>query len=248
MVRILLFSILISVSQLALQGVTMAEEDMSLPMVAEWVIPAKAGFQKEFMDALKAHVVWRRDNKDPWTWNLYTQQTGRTDAGVLARSSGHTYVDISTYSESEFGQKAARHWEETVAPYTDVSTRYLRFQTPMSYWPDETYDYLLILQVDAKPDGDATLLKAAKVLDDIVREAELKTAGGLEYTWSGGGPSYQYVEGYKDWASTSPGSPLATETNELIVEKLGEDKANATYMAAQILHNSSMKIYKRLAW
>jgi hypothetical protein len=248
MTRILLSSILIAVSPLALQSVVMAEEDKSQPMVEEWVISANVGAETEFMNALKTHVAWRRENKDPWNWNLYTPQTGEMNTRVLIRSTGHEYASIASYGESEFSQKAARHWNETVAPYADVATRYLRFQTPVSYWPDDTYDYLLVLQVDAKPDTNATLLKAAMLLHGIVREAELEAVGGLEYTWAGGGPAFQYVEGYSDWASTSPGSPLATRMNDLVVEKLGEEKANATYEAAQILHNPSLQIYKRLDW
>lgn len=248
MIRISLLNILIAVSPLVLPGVAMAEEDKSQPMVEEWVVSAKVGSETEFMDALRSHVDWRRENKDPWNWNLYTPQTGKMDTRVLIRSTGHEYVNIASYGESEFSQKAARHWDETVAPYAGVSTRHLRFQTPVSYWPDETYDYLLILQVDAKPDANATLLKAAMELDDIVRGADLEAVGGLEYTWAGGGPAFQYVEGHKDWASTSPGSPLAVKISNLVIEKLGEERANATYEAAQILHNPSMQIYKRLDW
>jgi hypothetical protein len=246
MIRILLLSICIAVSPLVLPGVAIAEEDQSFPMVEEWVISAKAGSEDEFMDALKAHATWRRDNGDPWTWNIYTPQTGRMDTGVLIRSTDHSYSDIATYGASEFNQKAVRHWDETVAPYTGVATRYLRFQTPVRYWPDENYDYLLISQIDSKPDSSASLIKAAAVLHDIVREAGLESVGGLEYTWAGGGPAYQYVDAYKDWESTSPGSPLATEMNKLIVEKLGEEKANTTYEAAHIYHTSEMRIYKRL--
>lgn len=250
MIRLLLLSILVAVAPLALQSVAMAEEDNSQPMVEEWVVSAKVGSETEFMDALKTHVEWRRENKDPWSWNLYTPQTGKMNTRVLIRSTAHEYLSIASYGESEFNQKAARHWNETVASYAGVSTRRLRFQTPVSYWPDETYDYLLILQVDAKPDASATLLEAAKELHDIARESELEGAGvgGLEYTWAGGGPAYQYVEGHKDWASTSPGSPLAFELSKLVIEKLGEDKADETYEAAQIWHNPSMQIYRRLDW
>lgn len=229
------------------QSPAAAEEDSALLVTEEWSIPAKVGFSSEFMAALREHAIWRRDNGDPWTWEFYTSQAGREDAGVLLRSTNHKYADAA-YVHSEFNKKAGKHWEETVAPYAGVGTRHLRFQTPVRYWPDGTYDYLLVSQVDVESDSAATLMKAAATLTDIVREAGLEVVYGLEYTWAGGGPAYQYVEGYKDWASTSPGSPLATKQHKVIVEKLGEEEANATYEAAQMLHTPKMKIYKRLDW
>lgn len=232
---------------LALQSPSSAEEDTAFLVTEEWSIPAKPGYTSEFMNALRAHAVWRHDNGDPWVWEFYSSQTGREDAGVLMRSIDHKYADVA-YVHSEFNQKAGKHWEETVAPYAGVGTRYLRFQTNARYWPEGTYDYLLISQVDAEPDSASTLVKAAAILTGIVREAGLDVAFGLEYTWAGGGRAYQYVDGYKDWASTSPGSPLAAEQNRLIMEKLGEEEANATYEAAHYRHTSEMKIYKRLDW
>jgi len=106
----------------------------------------------------------------------------------------------------------------------------------------------LISPLDVEQDLREDLVKAAVVLNDIVREAGLESAGGLEYTWSCGRPAFQYVEGRKDWASTSPGSPLADEMYAVILEKLGEEKTKATYEAAHAYHNSNMKIYKRLEW
>lgn len=232
---------------LAPQSPVAAEEDMALLVTEEWSIPAKVGYSSEFMDALREHAIWRRDNEDPWTWKFYSSQAGKEDAGVLMRSSDHEYADVA-YVHSEFNKKAGKHWEETVAPYAGVGTRYIRFQTPVRNWPEGSYDYLLISQIDVESDSATNLVKSAKILYDIVREAGLETVYGLEYTWAGGGPSYQYVEGYKDWASTSPGSPLAAEQNKVIVEKLGEEKANATYEAAKMFHTSKMKIYKRLDW
>ena len=75
MFRNIWLTVSIVASMLALQGLAVAEEDDALPIVEEWSISAKVGSESAFMDALKAHVIWRRDNDDPWTWNLYTPQT-----------------------------------------------------------------------------------------------------------------------------------------------------------------------------
>ena len=248
MFRTVWLPISIVFSVLVLQSLAVAEEDKAFPIVEEWSIPAKAGYTTEFMIALKEHAIWRRDNGDPWHWEYYSSQTGREDAGVLVRSADHEYGDLDTYTDSEFSAKAAKHWDEVVAPYAGVGTRYLRFQTPATYWPDENYTYLLIMPVEAERNSLKDLTEAAIVLNGIIREAGIESAGGLEYTWSGGGHAFQYVEGKKDWASTSPGSPLAVETHAAIVEKLGEEETEATYEAAHAYHNSNMRIYKRLEW
>lgn len=244
------FSVALGVCLLALHGSAVAEEDNTFPVVEEWIISAKAGSESEFMAALKTHVIWRREHHDPWAWDLYTPQTGRFDTRVLIRSGGHKYQEIGTYAESEFNQMAGQHWDKTVAPYSGVATRYLRFQTDAGYWPDGKYDYLLIWQVDRNPDaeGRRSMYTATKTLYDILREAGVEAVHGLEYTWAGGGPSFQHVEGYQDWASTSPASSLTTKSDNAIVAKLGREKADEMYQAAGLVSTASMTIYRRLDW
>lgn len=244
------FAVAIGVCLLALNGPALAEEDSSFPVVEEWIISAKAGSESEFMAALKAHVIWRRENHDPWTWDLYGPETGRMDAGILIRSTGHKYSELGAYAESDFNQMAGRHWDETVAPYSGVATRYLRFQTDAGNWPDGKYDYLLIWHVDIDRSGGdrGAVYKATKELYDILREAGVEAVHGLEFTWAGGGAPFQHIDGYKDWASTSPGASLAKESDSAIAKKLGREKADEMYQAAGLFAPPSMKIYRRLAW
>ena len=113
------------------QSPVAAEEDMALLVTEEWSIPAKVGYSSEFMDALREHAIWRRDNGDPWTWKFYSSQAGKEDAGVLMRSSDHEYADVA-YVHSEFNKKAGKHWEETVAPYAGVGTSTLGSKLPFA--------------------------------------------------------------------------------------------------------------------
>ena len=117
-----------------------------------WSITPKAGMTEEFEKALGAHVQWRRDNKDPWHWNVYVEVDGHDVGTYYARSGGHHYPDFDDYEA--FGEKASDHWNDTVQPYVaNVRSSMSRELPDMGQWEGNTSDYNLfkVFSIDLKP-------------------------------------------------------------------------------------------------
>lgn len=85
-----------------------------------YVLTPKPGMEAQFVAALRAHAEWRKANRDPWTWAIYTPVTGELGTYVV-RSGRHTWAELDAY-EQGFGTKAGEKFIADVTPLI-ASTR-----------------------------------------------------------------------------------------------------------------------------
>src|SRR3990172_10115283 len=93
-----------------------AEPPAGGPLDKVWTIVPKKGSEVKFDKAFAEHVQWRRDHKDPWTWEVYVESDGPETGAYFARSGNHNWADFDAYDASDFAAKADVQWNATVAP------------------------------------------------------------------------------------------------------------------------------------
>ncbi len=104
-------------------AVAAAAQETSTPRVTvHYSVTPKAGEGDAFLAAVKAHVAWHREHKDPWSWNVYSVEFGPDPGRLYIRSSGHTMAEVGAYRASDFAKADAAHYQKTLQPHVAVVT------------------------------------------------------------------------------------------------------------------------------
>jgi len=80
-----------------------------------YVVTAKPGMVAQLEAAIREHAQWRKANNDPWTWSVYTAETGADLGTFVIRSGNHTWADFDAYDKG-FGPQGGVQWNANVAP------------------------------------------------------------------------------------------------------------------------------------
>lgn len=105
-----------------------------------YLITPKLGMDDQFDAAISAHAALRRAEMDPWSWAVYTIETGEDAGSYFVRSGNHQWADFDAYDAAmPFQQKVGDHWRTTVSPLigewssmiTAVDTSVSLLPTPM---------------------------------------------------------------------------------------------------------------------
>ncbi len=176
-----------------------------------WVIQPKAEMAESFEAAFAKHVEWRRDNSDPWHWNVYVVVDGQNAGTYYARSAGHHYRDFDHYIE--FQQRASDHWQKSVAKYVAKSGSMISRELPdMSQWEGNTSDYNLfwVYSSDIKPGQMQSWKEAAGMITNELAEADWPYEWFFVERLSGGTvPSVALVIPAANWAGMEDPDPSA---------------------------------------
>ncbi len=117
-----LLSLVVSTAAVMLTGIIPAHAQDATYARRDAVTP-KDGMVAQFEAALKAHVQWRNENNDPWTWGVSTVEVGEALGQFGIRSGGHSWADFDAY-DAGFGPEGLVHWNATVAPLVEsISSR-----------------------------------------------------------------------------------------------------------------------------
>ncbi|WP_456429989.1 hypothetical protein [Rhodocaloribacter sp.] len=103
-----------------------------------WAMQPKMGHDSALQTALAAHVRWRQEHNDPWTWVTFEVITGPNVGTLIARSGQHTWADFDAYQTWEHGAAADRHFETTVAPHlVAIRSAITVGDEENTYWPED---------------------------------------------------------------------------------------------------------------
>jgi hypothetical protein len=84
-------------------------------LTRSYVVTAKPGMAAQLAAAIREHAQWRKANHDPWTWGVYTPETGADLGTFFIRSGNHTWADFDAYDKG-FGPQGQVQWAANVAP------------------------------------------------------------------------------------------------------------------------------------
>ena len=188
----------------------------------------KDGMSAQFEAAMKAHLQWRADNGDPWTWGVSTIEVGDGMGEYSLRSGGHTYADLDTY-DAQFGRDALTHYRATVAPLVEsVSSSISTVDESLSHRPPEgrPLQFVQITTFHIRPDRQAQFGEAVAKVTQVLKDG----GWGGYWVWvnplagGGMGPSAQVVGLHDSWADMQePDPPMMA----VLAQAMGQDDFEA---------------------
>ena len=205
-------------------------QDADEPNLARmWVVKPKPGTDQQLEDAMKAHNAWRKENKDPWSWNTYHTVTGSDLDLWYIRSPGHSYADFAAYGDSEFTKKAYEHWMANVDQYVaEYHGHIAEFAPEISQWPDDAgpFEWFWIYEYKLKPGHNRPFFAAAKAITEALKAAGWSETYGFVWQLTGDVPTMTLVIPEKDWGGFAGPETGAYDT---VAQSMGEDQAKAMW-------------------
>lgn len=90
-----------------------------------------------FEAALQDHLEARREEGDPWGWNVWEETAGPNTGTYIVRSLGHAWADFDSYNENFAGEHAAE-FEADVAPTVETTHTWIsKNDTSITRLPDD---------------------------------------------------------------------------------------------------------------
>ncbi len=197
-----------------------------------WMMWPKAGKELEFETAVKAHLAWRKQAGEGWSWETYQPVVGTDITYYAFRSGLHHWADFDAHQAWEMSSTATVAFNRDIAPLVGRYEHYISEEDyANSHWV-ESPDYRYFMVEDHK-------LKAGMSGD--VSEAVATIHKGLEAGgWTG---SYAISRGiggmgglttvfpYKNYAGMEDPKPGFME---VLIKGLGS--ADAAKAAVQKFH------------
>ncbi len=103
-----------------------------------YTLDPKPGMASQLEDAMKAHIAWRKQHNDPWTWTVFQVVNGDNFGQYLVRSGNHRWADLDAYDRWTVTTEANAHFTTTVGPYLESFTsRITQVNSNLSRFPDD---------------------------------------------------------------------------------------------------------------
>jgi len=190
------------------------------------VVP-KDGMIAQFEAAVKAHMEWRAENGDPWTWGVSMVEVGEDLGAYGFRSSGHSWADFDAY-DAGFGPKGEVHWNATVAPLVEsLSSTISSVDPSLSVLPAEGSDrgplaFVTVTTFHLRPTRAQDFREAVVEATEILKANDF---GGYS-VWTtpvvggGGGPTMSVVSLHTSWADMAEPDPSFAS---IMIEEMGQE-------------------------
>jgi hypothetical protein len=191
-----------------------------------WEFTPKPDAMASFESVLKAHMEFRQEQGDPWSWGIGQVAVGEKVGTYYALSGGHSWADFDAYNNSAFTKLADSHWAASVQPLLETTASWISVDMPeLSRLPAEpmaptlyevTAFYLNPGGEFAFNEGIGKVLQAASDADAPMYWSASTPRVGME------GPVIFIMGMSEDWAGLADPDP---NMEELLMEAYGEDGA-----------------------
>lgn len=209
-----------------------AQDDASGVIAFHYTVTPVAGKEKDFRDAMAAHMKWRAANGESWDWICYEVVSGAGGNKVHFRSMGHQWADMDAYQASDFTARADAHFEATVAPFVaDAVMAIDRDDPEISAWRAEA-DAMPLLSVEVfrlKAGKAQEWRNAVKAIHAALQGANWPEIYAFSWSVSGGsGNEVALVLPRRNWADMAEPDPGVFE---VVAGALGEERAQELFSA-----------------
>jgi hypothetical protein len=217
-----LLTVVFAIAAVMLTGLHAHAQDATYART--YSVTPKDGMVAQFEAALQAHVRWRIENNDPWTWGMSTVEVGENLGQYGIRSGGHSWADFDAY-DAGFGPDGLVHWNATVAPLVEsVSSAITTTNQAISNPPPagRATAFVNVVTFQLRPGRELRFTQAITRATEILLEHNF---GGY-YVWSstvaggGPGPSMRLVSFHTSWADMAEPDPTF---EAIMVQALGQD-------------------------
>src|SRR5256885_6692955 len=168
----------------------------------------KAGMVQQFEAGRKKHNDFHRGQKDTWTWNTWTIETGDSTGTYVTSSCGHAWKDFDDW-ERKMGRPDAADAAVNLGAYAESgSNAFYTYRADMSLAPPNqppapmTAVTIYVLHPGAAPDFIAAIKKINEALGK--QPDWPKTSGWLQLANGGEGPTFVLLNSRKNWADFAP--------------------------------------------
>jgi hypothetical protein len=142
---LLLVCLVVGFSALTTSAQTQEQTEKPPNLSIEYHFKAKPDRVAQFEAALKAHLEWAKEAKDPWTWITLQITTGERYGEYVIISPNHSWADLD--KDVEFAQKRINNFRLTATPLLESYSREIsEFDTTNVNWPDDPDDYAKIVE------------------------------------------------------------------------------------------------------
>jgi len=186
----------------------------------------KSGMVAQFETAIAAHVQWRRDNNDPWTWNTYQVMTGNNINEFRFRSGSHQWADFDQYSA--FLAEGAVHFNETVAPYLEsITSNITEWDTTHVNMPEDQQSLYNVITFHIAPGQMGTAMEVVAKFHEAATKTSWSGQYGFETVANGGwGNKLRVVIPIGNWAGMAEPDP---SMEMMMVQAFGQEEAMAIF-------------------
>ena len=197
----------------------------------EWAFLADPAAIDSFEDAFKEHMALRKENNDPFHWDVFTSNTGDDLTAYYVRACCFAWGERDAY-EGWYNEhpKVVEHWYANVYPHLKGHRHdFEEIDFENSHWPDDapTPMFVGVTSYEIKP-GQWQPVNAAKA---EISQALLDgwATDGRIWAWVSsisGAPRMHLVVPFENYADMAQPDPTVYQ---FLSEKLGAEKSGALF-------------------
>jgi hypothetical protein len=208
---------------LALLPATTQAQDMT----RFWEFTPKAGNTPAFVEAFRAHVEYRKELGDPWSWYVYETVVGKDFGKFYVASWNHTWADFDAYDQWENGAAASAHFQATVSPLVEEMTTNIsqsnRQMERMPADPNWVPGFVNVTTFFINPAKQGQFNEMIMKWHEAIEAADMDVYYASDFLAAGGeGPLFSIAIMGDNWASFAEPDPTM---EQVMVAHFGEEEA-----------------------
>jgi hypothetical protein len=214
---------------LALLPATSSAQDLA----QFWQFSPKPGNSPAFAEALRAHVEYRKELGDPWSWYVFEMVTGKDYPKFYVASWDHTWADLDAYDAWEGGAAASAHFQATVSPLVEkMSNHFTQSNRQMEKLPDDPNFAPTLVNVTTffiNPAKQGQFNETIMKFHEAIVEADMPFYYSSDFLVAGGeGPVFSIAGHGTSWADFADPDP---NMEQVMIEHYGEEEAMEIFTA-----------------
>jgi len=196
-------------------------------MARFWEFTPKTANVPAFVEALRAHVEYRKELGDPWSWYVYETVVGKDYPKFYVASWNHTWADFDAYDAWENGGAAGAHFQATVGPLLEDMTTNIsesnRAMERLPSDPDYAPAFVNVTTFYVIPGKQGQFQEMMMKWQEAIEAADMDFYYSSDYMAAGGeGPLFSIAIMGDSWASFAEPDPTM---EQVMMDHFGEEEA-----------------------
>jgi len=193
-----------------------------------YFVTPKAGQTQQYEAGRKKHAQFHRNQKDTFTYQAFSIDTGDRAGSYVYSTCGHALKDLDEW-EARMGKADAADAAMTMDPYTQSGSNgvYLyRADMSLGSLSGTPPPLTLVTVYQLHPGTAQDFIAAIKQVNDALSKQPdwPKTSGWVQLVNGGEGPTFVLINGRKGWADFAS-TPKSVA--DVLTEAYGKEQADA---------------------